>query len=41
MTRFLYSPEWDTVRVVCRGVDSPSPVIAGSIENFPLSIRIL
>ena len=38
--RFLYSPEWDTVRVACRGVDSPNPVIAGSIENFPLSIRI-
>ena len=33
--RFLYSPEWDTVRM-----DSSSPVIAGSIENFPLSIRI-
>ena len=38
--RFLYSPEWDTVRVACRGIDSPNPVIAGSIENFPLSIRI-
>ena len=38
--RFLYSPEWDTVRVACRGVESPNPVIAGSIENFPLSIRI-
>ena len=38
--RFLYSPEWDTVRVVCRGMDSPSPSISGSIENIPLGIRI-
>ncbi len=38
--RFLYSPEWDTVRVVCRGMDSPNPVITGSIENIPLAIRI-
>ena len=38
--RFLYSPEWDTVRVVCRGMDSPNPVISGSIENIPLAIRI-
>jgi len=32
--------EWDTVRVVCRGMDSPSPSISGSIENIPLAIRI-
>ena len=38
--RFLYSPEWDTVRVVCRGMDSPSPSISGSIDNIPLAIRI-
>ena len=38
--RFLYSPEWDTVRVVCRGMDSPSPSISGSIENIPFAIRI-
>ena len=38
--RFLYSPEWDAVRVVCRGMDSPSPSISGSIENIPLAIRI-
>jgi len=38
--RFLYSPEWDTVRVICRGMDSPNPVISGSIENIPLAIRI-
>ena len=38
--RFLYSSEWDTVRVVCRGMDSPNPVISGSIENIPLAIRI-
>ena len=38
--RFLYSPEWDTVRVVCRGMDSPSPSISGFIENIPLAIRI-
>lgn len=38
--RFFYSPEWDTVRVICRGMDSPSPVISGSIENIPLAIRI-
>ena len=38
--RFLYSSEWDMVRVVCRGVDYPSPSISGSIENIPLAIRI-
>ncbi len=38
--RFLYSSEWDTVRVVCRGMDSPNPVISGAIENTPLAIRI-
>ena len=38
--RFLYSPEWDMVRVACRGMDSPNPVISGSIENIPLAIRI-
>ena len=38
--RFLYSPEWDTVRVVCRGMDSPSPSISGSIDNIPPAIRI-
>ena len=38
--RFLYSPEWDMMRVVCRGIDSPSPSISGSIENIPLAIRI-
>ena len=38
--RFLYSSVWDTVRVVCRGMESPSPSISGSIENIPLAIRI-
>ncbi len=38
--RFLYSSEWDMVRVVCRGMDYPSPSISGSIENIPLAIRI-
>ena len=38
--RFLYSPEWDMMRVVCRGMDYPSPSISGSIENIPLAIRI-
>ncbi len=38
--RFLYSPEWDMMRVVCRGIDSPSPSISGAIENTPLAIRI-
>ncbi len=38
--RFLYSPEWDMVRVVCRGMDSPSPSFSGSVENIPLAIRI-
>ena len=38
--RFLYSREWDTVRVVCRGMDSPNPAISGSIDNIPLAIRI-
>lgn len=31
---------WDTVRVVCRGMDFPSPSISGAIENTPLAIRI-
>ena len=38
--RFLYSSVWDTVRVACRGMDSPSPSISGSIENIPLAIRV-
>ena len=38
--RFLYSTDWDMMRVVCRGMDSPSPSISGSIDNIPLSIRI-
>ena len=38
--RFLYSSEWDMVRVVCRGMDYPSPSISGSIANIPLGIRI-
>ena len=38
--RFLYSSVWDTVRVVCRGMDYPSPSVSGSIENIPLAIRI-
>ena len=38
--RFLYSPKWDTFCVACRGMDSPNPVISGSIENIPLAIRI-
>ena len=38
--RFLYSTDWDMMRVVCRGMDSPSPSISGSIDNIPLSVRI-
>ena len=40
LPRFLYSPEWDTVRVVCRGMGSPHPSIICSIENNPLAIKI-
>ena len=38
--QFLFSPEWDTMRVVCRGLDAPNPRIDCSARNIPLVIRI-
>ena len=38
--QFLFSPEWDTMRVTCRGLDAPNPRIDCSARNIPLVIRI-
>ena len=38
--RFLFDPGWDTVKVVCRGLDAPNAQIDCSTENTPLTIRI-
>ena len=38
--QFLFSPDWDRVRVTCRGIDSSHPALTGSILNHPLSIRV-
>ena len=38
--QFLFSPEWDTMRVVCRGLDAPNPRIDCSVKNIPLVIRM-
>ena len=37
---FLCNPEWDIVKVVCRGLDAPNPQIDCSAENTPLVIRL-
>jgi len=38
--QFLFSPEWDTMRVVCRGLDAPNPRIDCSTRNIPFVMRI-
>jgi len=38
--RFLFDAGWNTVKVVCRGLDAPSPQIDCSADNLPLVIRI-
>ena len=38
--RFLYSPEWNAVRVSCRGFGTPDPHVDCSVGNIPLVIRI-
>ena len=38
--QFLFSPDWNMVRVTCRGLDAPNPRIDCSVKNIPLVIRI-
>ena len=38
--QFLFSPDWDKIRIACRGMGSPHPTLTGSVANMPLSIRI-
>ena len=38
--QFLFSPDWDKIRIACRGIDSPHPSMTGSVLNQPLSIRV-
>lgn len=38
--RFLFDAGWNTVKVVCRGLDAPRPQIECSAENTPMTIRI-
>lgn len=38
--RFLFDAEWNMVKVVCRGLDAPSPQIDCSVESAPMTIRI-
>ena len=38
--RFLFDSEWDTAKVVCRGLDAPQPQIVCSAGNMPMAIRI-
>ena len=38
--RFLFDAGWNTVKVVCRGLDAPNPRIDCSVESMPMSIRV-
>ena len=38
--QFLFSKNWNMVRVTCRGLDAPNPRIDCSVKNIPLVIRI-
>ena len=38
--RFLFDAGWNTVKIVCRGLDAPSPQIECSVQNMPMTIRI-
>ena len=38
--QFLFSKDWNMVRVTCRGLDAPNPRIECSVKNIPLLIRI-
>ena len=38
--RFLFDAGWNTVKVVCRGLDAPNPQIDCSVESTPMTIRI-
>lgn len=38
--QFLLSPDWDKIRITCRGMDSPHPSLTGSVLNQPLTIRV-
>ena len=38
--RFVFSPDWNMVRVVGRGLDSLNPSVSGSIRQVPFAVRI-
>ena len=38
--RFLFDAGWDTVKIVCRGLDASNPHIDCSVESMPMTIRI-
>ena len=38
--RFIFDAGWDTAKVVCRGLDAPSPQVDCAADNIPLLIRI-
>ena len=38
--QFLFSKDWNMVRVTCRGIESPHPSLSGSFANHPFVIRL-
>ncbi len=36
--QFLFSKDWNMVRVTCRGIESPHPSLSGSFANHPFII---
>ena len=38
--QFLFSKDWNMVRVTCRGIESPHPSLSGSFANHPFIIRL-
>lgn len=38
--RFLFDSAWNVAKVVCRGMDAPSPQIDCSLRNTPFVIRV-
>ena len=38
--RFVFSPDWNMVRVVGRGLDSLNPSVSGSIRQVPFAVSI-
>ena len=38
--QFLFSKDWNMLRVTCRGIESPHPSLSGSFANHPFVIRL-